>query len=335
VLSARLARTKEASAQRTRAAALFPEAGVTLRRAAASASDAELLAEYARLQARWRRIEAAADAAAPPARLGPADDPLHRLLLDWLAPGPERIVVGDQATLVRARAWLAEWQPALEGRLVSLPDALEATGAMAQLEAALEPSVPLAGGGSLIIEPTAALTAIDVNGGGRRPLDANLAAAPEIARQLRLRRIGGTVVIDFVDLTSRPARARVLDALRAAVADDPEPVQLFEMSRFGLVELSRRRSGPSLSEMLGRRCAACAGTGTVPSLRWRARRLMRELAGHPRAHLEVHVAPDLYDYLCGAGRAAWQTFAARSGPVALAVDRSFPPGSHRIEERAS
>ena len=121
------------------------------------------------------------------------------------------------------------------------------------------------GGGSLIIEATAALTAIDVNGGGRRALEANLAAAPEIARQLRLRRIGGTIVVDFVDLPARSARARVLEALRAALADDPEPVQVFAMSRFGLVEISRRRGGPSLAEMLGRACPLCGGAAPSPA----------------------------------------------------------------------
>jgi ribonuclease G len=142
-------------------------------------------------------------------------------------------------------------------------------------------------------------------------------------------------VIDFIDLPARRARARLLGALRAAVADDPEPVQVFEMSRFGLVELSRRRSGPSLAEMLTRPCGACAGAGRIANLAWRARRLMRELALRPPTQLEAHVAPDLYEYLCGPGRAVWQAFAPRYASVALAADRCLPPGSHRIEERAS
>ncbi|MGH6903785.1 MAG: ribonuclease E/G, partial [Geminicoccaceae bacterium] len=273
-LSARLARTPAAAEQRARAARLFPDIGVMLRRGASLARDAELLAELAQLQSRWRQIEAKAGAATPPARVH-AVDPLQRLLLDQLSPELERIVVGDQATLVRARTWLAEWQPARADRLVSLPDPFEAIGVAEQMEEALQPGVPLLGGGSLIIQATAALTAIDVNGGGRRALEANLAAAPEIARQLRLRRIGGTIVVDFVDLPARSARARLLEALRAALADDPEPVQVFAMSRFGLVEISRRRGGPSLAEMLGRRCAACEGTGRIPSLPRRARQLMR------------------------------------------------------------
>ena len=331
-LSARLERSPEAAAQRARAAALFPDTGITLRYAAPLASDRELVAELARLRDRWAQIEAAAHAAMPPARIETVD-PLHRLLLERVAPDLARIVVGDQASLVRARAWFAEWQPALADRLLSAADPFEATGAAEQLEEALQPHVPLPGGGSLIIQPTAAFTAIDVNGGGRRALEANLAASREIARQMRLRRIGGTAVVDFIDLPARAARARVLSALRDAVADDPAPVQVFAMSRFGLVEISRKRIGPSLAEMLGRPCPACHGAGTLPGLRWRAEQLMVELTRMPPGPVTVLAAPDLHDYLNGAGRTAWEQFAGRSGrAVARGIDQSLPPGSHRIEE---
>jgi Rne/Rng family ribonuclease len=193
--------------------------------------------------------------------------------------------------------------------------------------------VPLAGGGSLTIQATAALTAIDVNGGGRRALEANLAAAPEIARQLRLRRIGGTVVVDFIDLPAGTARARVVDALRAALADDPEPVQVFPMSRFGLVEIGRRRSGPSLAEMLGRRCPTCAGAGTLPALRRRAEQLSQEVVRLGPARLRVHAAPDLHDFLKGAGSDGWRALVERrAGALGLEVDPALPPGGHRIME---
>lgn len=330
-LSARLERTPAAAEQRARAQALFQDAGVTVRSAAPGATDAELLAELARLRARWAAIEAAAAAAVPPARLHGVDDPLHRLLLERIAPDLERIVVGDRASLARARNWLAEWQPGAVERLASVPGPFEATGAAEQLEGALQPAVPLPGGGSLIIQPTAALTAIDVNGGGRRALDANLAAAREIARQLRLRRIGGTIVVDFIDLPARTSRARVLGALREAVAGDPAPAQVFAMSRLGLVEISRKRLGPSLAEMLGRQCPSCAGAGTLPALRWRAEQLVRELDTPAPARLRVLAAPDLYDYLTGAGGGAWETVANQYG-ISLGRAPSLAPGDYRIEE---
>ncbi len=333
-LSARLERTPAAAEQQARAGTLFPEGGVTLRRTAPLASDDELLAELARLRAKWVEIEVAARAATPPARIHAVDGLLPRLLLERIAPDLERIVVGDQALLARARTWLAEWQPAFAERLVSVADPFEATGAAEQLEQALQPNVPLPDGGSLIIQSTAAFTAIDVNGGGRRALEANLAAAGEIARQLRLRRIGGTTVVDFIDLPARAARTRVLAALRDALARDPVPVQAFSMSRFGLVEISRKRTGPSLAELLGRACPVCDGGGTVPGLRWRAEDLMRASSRLPPGRVTVLAAPDLHDYLSAAGRAAWQAFAARSGDrIALRRDQSLAPGCYRIEEQ--
>ena len=144
---------------------------------------------------------------------------------------------------------MPRWLQNFADRLEHLPDALEATGAAGQLEEALGREVALPNG-SLIIEPTAALTAIDVNGAGQ-PLEVDLAAAREVARQLRLRRIGGIVVIDFVDLEGKRDRARLDAALRQAFADDPAAVQLYPMSPLGLVELSRQRLGPSLAERLG------------------------------------------------------------------------------------
>jgi ribonuclease G len=156
--------------------------------------------------------------------------------------------------LIQARRWLEHflprWLESVDERLEHLPDAFEATGAAAQLDEALSREVALPGG-LLVIERTAALTAIDVNGAGR-PLEVDLAAAREVARQLRLRRIGGIVVIDFVDLESRRERARLDAALREAFADDPAPIQVYPMSPLGLVELSRQRLGPSLAERLGR-----------------------------------------------------------------------------------
>jgi Rne/Rng family ribonuclease len=181
-------------------------------------------------------------------------EPLQRLLLDHFDPELERIVLGERALLLQARRWLEQWLPrwleSFAERLEYLPDAFEGTGAAEQLDEALGREVALPGGGSLIIEPTAALTAIDVNGAGT-PLEVDLAAAREVARQLRLRRIGGIVVIDFVDLESKRDRARLDAALRAALADDPAAVQLYPMSPLGLVELSRQRQGPSLAELFG------------------------------------------------------------------------------------
>jgi len=132
---------------------------------------------------------------------------------------------------------------------------------MAEIEAeaiaATEARVELSSGGWLLFEPCWALTVVDVNsgatqaaGGERTWLRTNLEAAEEIARQLRLRNIGGIVVVDFIDMKSPENRREVADTLRVAVKNDWEPCWVGTMSRLGLVEMSRRRSGPPLSEML-------------------------------------------------------------------------------------
>jgi ribonuclease E len=108
-------------------------------------------------------------------------------------------------------------------------------------------------------------------------------------------------------------------------------VQAFAMSRFSLVEISRKRVGPSLAEMLARRCPACEGAGTLPGLRWRVEQLMHRLAELPPASVTVLAAPDLHDYLTGTGRGAWEAGANRPG-ISLRRDPSLAPGDYRIEE---
>jgi len=307
--------------------------GCSERAAAAGASEAELGAEAERLRALWQAIVARAREVSPPARLYGVADPVHWLLLEHLGADPERILVADPAALARARGWLAEWRPSRLDRLELVPDAFAAIGAEEQLTAALEPVVPLAGGGRLIIEPTAALTAIDVDGGGRRPLDVDLEAAVEIARQLRLRQLGGTVVVDFVDLMSKRDRARLFSAVRAELAKDPVPVQAFAMSALGLVEISRQRVGPSLAERLGRSCPSCGGSGRLPSLRAQSEALIRGLRMRPPGRVAVALAPDLHAWLCGCAAPVWAAFGEREGWLpALRIDPALSRGRWSIEE---
>jgi ribonuclease G len=307
--------------------------GLAQRCAARGATVAELSEEADRLRRLWQAIEAKARDVRPPARLYGETEPVQWLLAEHLSDDPDRILVAEQGTLVRARGYLAEWRPSLLDRLEHLPDAFAASGAGEQLAAALEPVVELASGGRLIIQATAALTAIDVDGGGRRPLEVDLEAAAEIARQLRLRRLGGTIVVDFVDLAAKSDRTRLLATLRAALAEDPTPVQVWPMSPLGLIELSRKRSGPSLAELLGRSCPCCAGSGLLPSVRRRSEELMRDLEGRAPGRVSAVIAPDLHAYLSGAAAAVWNTFAERQGGMpALKVDASLTLGGYRIEE---
>ena len=140
-----------------------------------------------------------------------------------------------------------------------------------QLHKALDRKVWLPSGGSLIIERTEALTVIDVNTGknvGKSNLEEtvfrnNLEAAEEVARQLRLRDIGGIIVIDFIDMEIRENRERVASALRAALARDKTRTQVFDISELGLVEMTRKRISEGLIESLSTECEICHGRGIV------------------------------------------------------------------------
>jgi Rne/Rng family ribonuclease len=316
-------RQREALAARGRA--LFGEAGVTLRRAAASLDDAALTGEHTALQARWRQIEQEAREARRPGRLA-ADEPvLERLLRRAMELGPQTIELADQALGLAATRLVAD---RLAGSGLTVERLSDAGGAFAQtpvaaeLDRALARDVPLEGGGRLRIEETAACVAIDVDGGNRAALDVDLVAAAEVARQVRLRNLGGTIVVDFVDLPTRPQRQRLEEALRKAFRDDPQTVQLYPMSPLGLVQLSRPRRGRTLAALLARPCAACSGSGRQPSLRAVAEELIADL-GRRQPPAGLAVARDLARYLEGEAATAWANV---RGAPALVVDADLPPG---------
>lgn len=219
-----------------------PSEGIVLRTQAAGAGDGELAAEIDALREAWRAIGERAAGARPPLRLMAAD-PLTDLLAEH--PGVQRIVVDDDA----AFADLRRRYPSLAHRHRG-GSAFAACGAEEALAQALEPVVPLTSGGSVVIEATAALTAIDVNSGAGHPRDANREAATEIARQLRLRGIGGHILIDFIPGRGAEHRRRLVDAMRAAVADDPVPTHVVGTSPLGMVEMTRGRRRPSLGELM-------------------------------------------------------------------------------------
>jgi len=159
----------------------------------------------------------------------------------------------------------------------------------ADVRVAGERVAPLVGGGSLAIDEAEALTAIDVNSGSHvskkglndTAVQVNLSAVDEIARQLRLRDLGGVIVVDFIDMEKTRDRVRVLNALEAAFKNDRGRTRIVQISPSGLVEMTRRREGQSLSKLLGEPCPRCNGTGLIPrgeTLGVEARRRARQMA---------------------------------------------------------
>ncbi|HEX6144351.1 MAG TPA: ribonuclease E/G [Geminicoccaceae bacterium] len=236
---------------------VLADIGETLRpcRAVAPAS-----AGSERLRALWGAIERRAADAAPPALLH-RPDPILGLLRAARALGVAAVTADDHLAMLKIRGVLE--RHAVPLAVEAQPGVWSAAGLADQLLDALHPEVALDGGGSLLIEPTTALTAIDVNGAGRPALGLDLEAAAAIAHQVRLRRIGGIIVVDFVDLRRRVERERLHHALGRAFEDDPLPVEILPMTRLGLVQMTRQRIGPSLDQLLRRPCPSCAGEGRV------------------------------------------------------------------------
>lgn len=324
---------RDAKALLERAERLFGGTGLILRRAAVGAEDAVLAREVAALRQRWAGIEREAAGRRRPGRLL-ADEPLlERLLRRFADEGPWTVVVAEPGLAADATALV---QGRLAGSGISIETLGSASPAFVQsgvdqeLERALARDVALAGGGTLRLEETAACIAIDVDGGTRAALDVDLAAVPEIARQIRLRNLGGTIVVDFVDLPTRPQRQRLDEALHKALRHDPLGVQIYPMSPLGLVQLSRPRRGSTLAARLSRPCAACGGTGREPALALAAEALIRDLARPPLPALLL-VAPDLARYLRGEAAGVWDRLPARPR---LEPHDGLAPGRWQRTERA-
>ncbi len=304
-------------AERDRLAGILAgfDGGFIVRTAGAGAEAGELEEEADRLRDAWGEIRAAADGASAPAALRADGGGIERVLRDQVPDGAGRVVVEGREALTAAQHYAERFAPAWAGRVELYEgDApiFEDYGVEAEIEAALGPRADLPSGGNLVIEPTQALTAIDVNTGsnvgrGRQDdtiLETNLEAAAEAARQIRLRNIAGLVAIDFIRMDADEDKRLVVDALVAATRPDPQPVRVGRMTPFGLVELTRRRGRPPLADLLLDECRRCEGTG-----RFRAplgialgalRAVLRQARANPAEAATLVAGPAVIDCLMGA-----------------------------------
>ena len=250
---------------RARLGALLPKFGkegaFLALHTAPAAGDEALAAEAERLRTAWKRAAPVLAGSAPAEAIAPADPALDLLRL-FVGKSATRIAVDGESLAASVREWLAacapEWTGAVEREPVGRTT-LESEAVQAELAAALEREVPLPGGGMLLIEAAGGMTVVDVDTQGAAAASANAtfaavnrAAASETARQIRLRNLGGRIVMDFAGLGEARALPAALGILRAGIAADPMAVQVAPPSAFGLVEIMRRRERPTLAEMLGR-----------------------------------------------------------------------------------
>ncbi|MEC9028735.1 MAG: Rne/Rng family ribonuclease [Cyanobacteriota bacterium] len=252
-----------------------PGAGLLIRTEADGISEDLLIDDLEVLLRQWEAIQQAADNALPPVLLNRDEDFIHRVLRDHVGPDLVRVVVNDAAAIERVSSFLGQEGPnvLVEAHNEST-ELLEHYRVNAAIRDALKPRVDLPSGGYVIIEPTEALTVIDVNSGSftrsanarQTVLWTNCEAAIEIARQLKLRNIGGVIIIDFIDMESRRDQLQLLEHFTAAVRDDAARPQIAQLTELGLVELTRKRQGQNIYELFGRACPACGGLGHVAVL---------------------------------------------------------------------
>jgi ribonuclease E len=249
-----------------------PGAGLLVRTEAEGVPEDLLIDDLEALLRQWEAIQAAAESASPPVLLNRDEDFIHRVLRDLYTPEVMRVVVDTPGAVARANAFLGVDHANVLVEPHNEPtEILEHYRVNAAIRDALKPRVDLPSGGYVIIEPTEALTVVDVNSGSftrsanarETVLWTNCEAAVEIARQLKLRNIGGVVIVDFIDMDSRRDQLQLLEHFTQALRDDTSRPQIAQITELGLVELTRKRQGQNIYELFGRACPTCGGLGHV------------------------------------------------------------------------
>ncbi|MES1942939.1 Rne/Rng family ribonuclease [Salinisphaera sp. PC39] len=284
----------ETERERLRAAVASLKSELGLRggfivRTVAEGADADALAADMRFLDRlWRSIREQVMHAAP-GSLVHGDLPLvTRMLRDMVLSGIERVRIDDDRACREMADFARRFVPELAGRIEHYRGdgpIFDLFGVEDEIERALQPSVPLKSGGSIVIEQTEAMTTIDVNTAGyvgtrnlgETILKTNLEAAQTIARQLRLRNLGGIIIVDFIDMSETSHREQVLRALERALERDPAKSMISQISPLGLVEMTRKRTRESLEHVLCEPCPACSGRGSVKSVETVCHEIFREI----------------------------------------------------------
>jgi len=253
------------------------EHGLIVRTAAENATEHELTTDMKQLVERWGGIKQQAEKASSPTLLYREPSLAVRVIREEFSSEYRGIVIDDRALFEEVRDYIGDFNPEFVDRVEYWNDReegfplFEQHRVVEQLRKALDRKVWLPSGGSLVIEHTEALTVVDVNTGrnvGKTNLEEtvlgnNLEAAEEIARQLRLRDIGGIIVIDFIDMEVKENRRRVVEAFRKALSRDKTRTQVFDISELGLVQMTRKRIGEGLLTAFADTCQACHGRGVI------------------------------------------------------------------------
>ncbi|NJR16154.1 MAG: Rne/Rng family ribonuclease [Calothrix sp. CSU_2_0] len=280
-LSRRIKNENERNRLRALAILIKPAGmGLLVRTEAEGKPEEAIIEDLEALQKQWELIQQEAQSTRAPALLNRDDDFIQRVLRDMYGADVNRIVVDSSTGLKRVKQYLQNWSGGQtpQGLLIDhhrdRTPILEYFRITAAIKEALKPRVDLPSGGYIIIEPTEALTVIDVNSGSftrsatarETVLWTNCEAATEIARQLRLRNIAGVIVVDFIDMESRRDQLHVLEHFNKALKADKARPQIAQLTELGLVELTRKRQGQNIYELFGQTCQTCGGLGHIVHL---------------------------------------------------------------------
>ncbi|MBB1320700.1 ribonuclease E [Shewanella sp. SR43-8] len=325
--------------------------GLIVRTAGVGKESTELKWDLKVLQHHWDAIQEAAQSKAAPFLIHQESNVIVRAIRDYLRRDVGEILIDHPRIFEEAKLHIGLVRPDFVER-VKLYDSevplFTHFQIESQIESAFQREVRLPSGGSIVIDPTEALTSIDINSaratkGGdieETALNTNLEAADEIARQLRLRDLGGLVVIDFIDMTPVRHQREVENRLRDAVHHDRARVQLGRISRFGLMEMSRQRLRPSLEESAAHLCPRCHGQGTIrstESLALSILRLMEEEAiKENTTQIEAIVPVDVAAFLLNEKRKAIRITEERHQvEVYIIPDAHMQTPDYRVVRRKS
>ena len=287
-------------------------AGLICRTAAEGRSRKEAEADVKYLVDLWKEIEERAAEMEAPALIHREMEMTTGLIRDLFTEEIDRLVIDNKEAYKQILTYLKAFSPELKGRIKLYKGdgpVFDEYGIEAEIEKSLERKVWLKKGGYLVIDHTEALVSIDINTGrftGKKSqeetiLKTNLEAADEVARQLRLRDMGGIIVIDFIDMEQESSKRQVLDTLRAALRKDRARTKVYGLSELGLVEMTRQRERPSLVHYFSEDCPTCGGSGKIlsgNSVAMRVDRFLRRIAAHSKEkNVQLRLHPDAATHL--------------------------------------
>jgi ribonuclease G len=315
------------------------QGGYIVRTMAENATDADLAADIAYLRRLWQEIRHRAQTAAAPVLLHHDLTLAQRVLRDLAGPETDRIVIDSRENFQKLSAFAQEYMPQLAPLLAHYTGErplFDLYAVEEEIQKALARRVDLKSGGYLIIDQTEAMTTIDVNTGGfvgARNFDdtifkTNLEAAQTIARQLRLRNLGGIIIVDFIDMESPEHQAAVLAELNKALGRDHTRISVNGFTQLGLVELTRKRTRESLAQILCEPCPTCGGRGVVKTAQTVAYEILRELLREARQfearEMRVLAAPPVIDLFLDEESQAVAMLSGFVGrPISLQAEPSY------------